>query len=37
MPMDVTRLAGEKYRAMTARSISTLGLKSSSAEIIPAQ
>lgn len=34
-PTDITALSGRKYLSTTARSISSLGLKSSSAELIP--
>jgi type I restriction enzyme S subunit len=35
-PTDITALAGGKYLSTTTRTISPLGLKSSSAEVIPA-
>ncbi len=35
-PTDITALGGAKYLSATARTISLLGLKSSSAEVIPA-
>lgn len=36
-PTDITALAGEKYLSATARTISPLGLRLSSAEMIPAK